>query len=65
MSSELTYEAALEELNTILEDMRQGALNMDELQAKAKRAQELIQYCRHKLRSTEGVLEALLKSSEG
>ncbi|MEM7573684.1 MAG: exodeoxyribonuclease VII small subunit [Bacteroidota bacterium] len=50
MKSNMTYEAALAELNQLLEELEQPPGNIDQLGKRVKRAKELIQFCRNKLR---------------
>lgn len=57
----LTYEAALNELKTIIQELQEGSTSMDELAEKSKRAKELIQYCKEKLRGTEEVVKDLFE----
>ncbi|MEM1214959.1 MAG: exodeoxyribonuclease VII small subunit [Bacteroidota bacterium] len=56
MSNPPSYEAALQELETILQDLQGEQTSIDELTARSERAAELIAYCREKLRSTEAKL---------
>ena len=59
MAKELTYEQALAELQTIVADLQEDAVGIDELAEKSERAAELIRFCREKLRHTEKRLETL------
>ncbi len=52
-----TYENAYEELQTILEAIQSEEVSLDALAAQLKRAKELIQYCKEKLRAVELELE--------
>lgn len=52
----LSYEAALQELQQILNDLQGEQSSIDELTARSARASELIAYCRQKLRDTEAKL---------
>ncbi len=56
-----TYEAAIKELQEIVASLQEGTTSIDELSAKAKRASELIDFCRKKLRQTEKDLDQLLE----
>jgi exodeoxyribonuclease VII small subunit len=51
--SKLTYEIAFKELNTIVKDIEQENVQLDELSKKITRANELIVFCKEKLRLTE------------
>ena len=52
----LTYEVAQEELEEILQALQQQAVSIDELGEKSKRALELINFCKNKLRTLESEL---------
>ena len=58
-TKKLTYESAMEELQTIVNQLQEEAVNVDELSAKVKRAAELVKFCQEKLRSTEEELGGL------
>ena len=49
----LHYESAYAELQRIIADLQSEAIGIDELASKIARAQELVQFCREKLRETE------------
>jgi exodeoxyribonuclease VII small subunit len=49
----LTYEAAYKELSIIVKDIEQENVPLDELTKKIERANELINFCKEKLRQTE------------
>ena len=51
--SKLNYELAFKELNSIVKDIEQDNLQLDELSTKIVRANELIAFCKEKLRKTE------------
>ncbi|MEL7118030.1 MAG: exodeoxyribonuclease VII small subunit [Bacteroidota bacterium] len=53
----ITYEQAVEELRSILESLQSGNTSIDDLQKQAKRAAELIAFCKNKLRMTEEELK--------
>ena len=57
----ISYEAAMEELKTIVSQLQEEAVSIDDLSLKAKRASELIRYCREKLRATEDNLKGLFE----
>ncbi len=56
-----TYEEALEELRTISEGMESGSFTMDEIPGKVRRAKELIELCRNKLKGIETEVSSLLE----
>ena len=49
----MTYEKALQELQHIVAAIENEAVSIDELSDKMKRAGELIQFCKDKLRKVE------------
>ena len=57
----LSYDKALKELKMIVGQLQEEAVSVDDLSNKAKRAAELIKYCREKLRRTEGDLKSLFE----
>lgn len=54
-----SYDDALTELQTIVRQLQDNQIPMDELSAKIKRAAKLIEYCQKKLRSTEEDIQEL------
>lgn len=57
-----SYDEALQELQTIVQQLQDNQIPMDELSAKIKRAARLIEYCQEKLRSTEEDIQELFSS---
>jgi exodeoxyribonuclease VII small subunit len=57
---ELNYALAFEELQKIVGEMETGDISIDELSIKVKRAAELIQICKRKLKSTELDVQKIL-----
>lgn len=53
MSKKITYEKALEELESIVEELQGELVKIDELEEKTKRAAYLIDWCRDKLTGAE------------
>ena len=53
----MTYENALKDLQTIVAAIENEEVSIDELTVKVKRAGELIQYCKEKLRQVEKEIE--------
>ena len=49
----LTYESAYKELSSIVKDIEQENVPLDELTKKIERANILIAYCKERLRQTE------------
>jgi exodeoxyribonuclease VII small subunit len=54
-----SYDEALQELQTIVQQLQENKIPVDELSAKIKRAAHLINYCQNKLRSTEEDIQNL------
>lgn len=55
------YTEAFEELQSIVTEIEQGEISVDELSQKVKRAALLIKYCKNKLTATEEDVNAILK----
>jgi len=51
--AKLTYDKAFAELNQILDDIQSEDVSIDQIAIKSKRANELLKYCRDKLRTIE------------
>lgn len=58
------YSLAFEELQRIVSEMERGDVGIDELAVNVKRAAELIQYCKNKLKATELDVAEILKQLE-
>jgi exodeoxyribonuclease VII small subunit len=58
------YSEAFEELQTIVQEIEEGEISVDELSAKVKRAAQLIKICKAKLTSTEEDLNKILQELE-
>jgi exodeoxyribonuclease VII small subunit len=57
----MTYDAAFQELQQILAALQDAQVRVDELSEKVTRANELIRFCRERLRQTEEEIEGLLE----
>ena len=57
---EIKYEAALAELQTIVNKMENDELDIDQMSEKLKRAQELIKLCKDKLTKTDEEIKKIL-----
>lgn len=57
-----SYEAAMEELEEILSSLESNELKIDDLAKNARRATELVEYCKDKLRSTSEELNKIMES---
>ncbi|MFN0014584.1 MAG: exodeoxyribonuclease VII small subunit [Saprospiraceae bacterium] len=56
----LTYDSAAAELEQIVADLQNEVVGIDDLAAKAERAQELIRFCREKLREVDERLQDMI-----
>lgn len=57
------YKSAITELEEILVQLEANELEIDELTLKAKRATELIKFCKEKLYKTNEEVNAILKDN--
>ncbi|MCD4695731.1 MAG: exodeoxyribonuclease VII small subunit [Bacteroidales bacterium] len=57
MTTNLTYNKALGELEKIVKQIESEEIQLDTLSEKIKRATELIEFCKTKLRTTEEEFE--------
>lgn len=64
MSEKINYSEAFEELQTIVSEIEQGEISVDELSEKVKRAAQLLKICKTKLSSTEEDVAKILKELE-
>ena len=60
MAKEIKYEAALAELQTIVRQMENDELDIDQMSVQLKRAQELIKLCKDKLTKTDEEIKKIL-----
>jgi exodeoxyribonuclease VII small subunit len=58
----VTYNEAIQELETILRSLETDQVDVDDLTARAERSAELIRVCRHKLRHAEASLDRVFDS---
>jgi exodeoxyribonuclease VII small subunit len=56
----MSYKVALSEIERIVDKIENEELDVDELSVLVKRASELLQWCKKKLRATEEELNASL-----
>lgn len=61
MNEKINYTEAFEELQTIVSEIEQGEISVDELSEKVKRAAMLIKICKSKLTTTEEDVNKILK----
>lgn len=60
MNYELKYEAALKQLQEIVEKLESGQMDIDALGKEIKNAQTLIKMCKDKLTKTEEKINAII-----
>ena len=65
MDNQEKYTDAFEELKTIVSEIEEGEISVDELSEKVKRATHLIKICKAKLSATEEDVNKILKELEG
>lgn len=58
---ELTYNQAVKELETILQKMQSGNIDIDSLSTQTARALELLKFCRERLTKTDEEIKNCLK----
>lgn len=61
MSEELTYTEAFNELQSIVAEMENSEITIDELDSRIKRASVLLKICKDKLFSTEKEVQQVLE----
>ncbi len=64
MQEELTYEKAMQRLDTIAAQMEQGEIGVDEMAERLQEAQKLMKYCRERLYAAEKSCRSLLEEAE-
>ncbi len=64
MSNQMTYETALQELNSILKMLESGEITLDDVSVKVKRASELLEFCQQKLRAIENEIDNNLNNAD-
>lgn len=62
MEKPMKYEAAMEEIESIVSEMESGQLELDELTKKLKRAQTLIALCKQRLTQTDDEVKKILNA---
>jgi exodeoxyribonuclease VII small subunit len=60
----ISYSEAIATIDSILEQIERGELDVDELAAKVKQATELLKICKGKLFNTSKEIEKVLKELE-
>lgn len=64
MKENITYEAALCELEKIVASVERGELPIDQLTTQLKHAQELLAYCKMQLAQVENDVNSLLNDNK-
>ena len=60
MKKDITYEEAIGKLNTIVQKIESGQMDIDSLAANLKEAKELITFCKDKLTKVEEDVKKIL-----
>lgn len=60
----LTYQSALEEIESIVNEIENGSTEVDQMGVKIARAVELVKFCKKGIRSTEEHLSDAFKELE-
>ncbi len=61
MSEQLKYEEAVHQLEAIVEKLENNEMDIDELSAQLKKAQQLIKLCKNKLTKTDAEIKKILE----
>lgn len=61
-AQKLNYKEAMAEIESIVVQLENNQLDIDELSGKVKRVSELIGFCKSKLHETEEEVEKILKT---
>ncbi len=64
MNKKLTYDSAFKELNNILNLMQSDDVALDDLEKNIKRANELSEFCKERLRSIEDEVQKMVGQKE-
>lgn len=64
-SKELDFETAYEELSTLANDLQAGTVSIDDLSKSVARANELITFCKERLRGVEKELTEVFNNEDG
>ncbi len=62
--NELSYNEAIQEMETILEKIENEEMDVDELSISVKRVSQLMKLCRGKLRKTEAEVKKILEEMD-
>lgn len=64
MKNEMTYTEAFARLEKLTQDIEQGTLDIDNLAAALKEAQELLKLCKEKIGNIEKEVNQILQKDE-
>jgi len=64
MSKEISYEAAVKELEEIVSKMENDEMDIDQMSVQLKRAQELMKLCKEKLTKTDEEIQKILANNK-
>ena len=65
MAENISYKDAIEEIESILQQVESGEMDVDQLTDKVKRVSALLEICNKKLKTTEKEVEKIIKDMEG
>ena len=60
----MKFAEAFEELQQLVKEMEQGEISIDDLSDKVKRANELVEICKTKLRNAEKEINDVLQKTD-
>jgi len=60
----IKYQEAVKEIEEILQNLEEEDLDVDQMADKVKRATELIQLCKNKLKNTEAEVNKILEAED-
>ena len=60
-----TYAEAMDRLQVIVEELESGRLDVDRMLTHVKEAEELVSFCRARLRDVSGTMDELLARMKG
>ena len=64
MPTKFSYEKAITEIETIIEEIETEGLSVDDLSVKVKKVALLLKQCKSKLTDTKGEVDQLLQDME-
>jgi len=63
--SPITFEVALKRLETIVDEMESGEMDLDKMIASFEEGQKLVKFCTAKLNEVEKKIEKIVKDGNG